>query len=75
MKNKILLAAVAGLSTVATTANAALDAAVVNGIKTEVLGDVGTAVTAGFGVMAVVLGASIGMSVLGRFISKGANGG
>ena len=75
MKNKFLLAAVAGLLTVATTANAALDAAVVNGIKTEVLGDVGTAVTAGFGVMAVVLGASIGMSVLGRFISKGANGG
>lgn len=62
-------------ATMATTASAAIDAAAVTAIQTEVLGDVETAVGAGFAIMAVVLGASVGMSLLGRFISKGANGG
>ncbi|MBN8446206.1 MAG: hypothetical protein J0M22_12145 [Gammaproteobacteria bacterium] len=75
MKAKILSAALVGLSFVASTAHAALDAAVVTSVKDGVIADAGTAVTAGFGVMAVVLGASVGMSLLGRFISKGANGG
>ena len=56
-------------------AHAALDAATVTAIQTEVLGDVSTAVAAGFAVLAVVLASSIGFSLLGRFISKGANGG
>ncbi|MGO3685999.1 MAG: hypothetical protein ACTJGV_14960 [Proteus vulgaris] len=58
-----------------TTARAALDEAQVTAIQTEVLADVATAVTAGFAVLAVVLASSIGFSLLGRFISKGANGG
>lgn len=62
----------AGLST---TASAALDEAAVTAIQTEVLADVSTAVAAGFAVLAVVLASSIGFSLLGRFISKGANGG
>ncbi|WP_217876711.1 hypothetical protein [Pseudoalteromonas shioyasakiensis] len=57
------------------SAHAALDAAQVTAIQTEVLGDVSTAVAAGFAVLAVVLASSIGFSLLGRFISKGANGG
>lgn len=57
------------------TAHAALDEAQVTAIQTEVLADVTTAVGAGFAVLAVVLASSIGFSLLGRFISKGANGG
>lgn len=57
------------------SAHAAIDAAQVTAIQTEVLADVDTAVAAGFAIMAVVLAASVGMSLLGRFISKGANGG
>jgi hypothetical protein len=57
------------------TAHAALDEAQVTAIQTEVLSDVTTAVGAGFSVLAVVLASSIGFSLLGRFISKGANGG
>jgi hypothetical protein len=57
------------------TASAALDDAQVTAIQTEVLADVSTAVSAGFAVLAVVLASSIGFSLLGRFISKGANGG
>lgn len=75
MKAKILSAVLVGVSFIATSAHAALDAAVVTAVKDGVVADAGTAVTAGFAVMAVVLGASVGMSLLGRFISKGANGG
>lgn len=75
MNKKVLLAIATVTAFAATSAHAALDAAVVTGIKTEVLGDIDTAVAAGFAIMAVVLGASVGMSLLGRFISKGANGG
>ena len=76
MKAKTLLTTVVvALSVIATSAHAALDAAVVTAVKDGVIADAGTAVTAGFAVMAVVLGASVGMSLLGRFISKGANGG
>ena len=57
------------------TASAALDATVVADIQAEVLGDVGTAVAAGFAVLAVVLASSIGFSLLGTFIKKGASGG
>ncbi|MCF2916405.1 MULTISPECIES: hypothetical protein [unclassified Pseudoalteromonas] len=57
------------------SAHAALDAAQVTAIQTEVLGDVSTAVGAGFAVLAVSLASSIGFSLVGRFISKGANGG
>lgn len=56
-------------------AHAALDQAVVDGIQAEVIGDIGIATTAGFAILAVSLGATVGMSLIGRFISKGANGG
>jgi len=62
-------------ATLSTSANAALDSAQVTAIQTEVLGDVSLAVGAGFAVLAVVLASSIGFSLLGRFISKGASGG
>jgi hypothetical protein len=76
MKAKLLLSTVVvAAATFVSTAHAALDATVVATVKDGVLADAGTAVTAGFAVMAVVLGASVGMSLLGRFISKGANGG
>lgn len=76
MKAKILLSTVVVMAaTISTAAHAALDAAVVSSVKDTVIADAGTATTAGFAVMAVVLGASVGMSLLGRFISKGANGG
>lgn len=72
---KIVSVALVALGTVACAAQAALDSTQVTAIQTEVLGDVDTAVTAGFAVMAVVLASTIGMSLLGRFMSKGANGG
>lgn len=76
MKAKVLLSTLlVAVATVSSAAHAALDAAVVSGVKDTVIADAGTATTAGFAVMAVVLGASVGMSLLGRFISKGANGG
>lgn len=76
MKAKTLLTVSAvALSVFASTAHAALDAALVTAVKDGVIDDAGTATGAGFAVMAVVLGASVGMSLLGRFISKGANGG
>jgi len=70
--NKSNLVIATGLTFMATNANAALDATVVDGIKTEVLADVGTAVTAGFAVLGVVIASRVGMSLLSRFISKGA---
>jgi hypothetical protein len=66
---------VIALSTVAAGSQAAIDAAVVTSVKDAILADVATASTAGFAVMAVVLATSIGMSLLGRFVSKGASGG
>ena len=73
---KALLISIASTGAVLSgTAQAALDEAQVTAIQTEVLADVTTAVGAGFAVLAVVLASSIGFSLLGRFISKGANGG
>lgn len=43
-------------------------------VQTEVLSKVGIAVTAGFAIMTVVLGASIGFGLLSKFINKGAQG-
>lgn len=62
-------------SAFAANANAALDSALIDALKTEVLADIGLAVAAGFGIMTVVVASSIGMAVLGRFVSKGASGG
>lgn len=76
MKAKKLLSTVLVMAaTLSASAHAALDATLVSTVKDGVIADAGTATTAGFAVMAVVLGASVGMSLLGRFISKGANGG
>lgn len=79
MKKSYLNAVVASVLTTATvvasSAHAALDSAKVTEIQTEVLGDVSVAVGAGFAVLAVVLASSIGFSLLGTFIKKGASGG
>lgn len=75
-KQNIVLTALLTLgAAVSGAAHAALDAAQVTAIQTEVIADVNTAVTAGFAIMAVALASSVGMSLLGRFIAKGANGG
>lgn len=74
-KPLVLTSLVALIGTVSSSAFAALDEAAVTSIQTEVLGDVTVAVGAGFAVLAVVLASSIGFSLLGTFIRKGANGG
>ena len=71
----VLASVVTTAAAIASSAHAALDSAIVTQVQTEVLGDVSTAVGAGFAIMAVVLASAVGMSLLGRFISKGANGG
>lgn len=71
----IISGVVLSLATISSAANAALDEAVVNAVKSTIIADAGTAVQAGFAVMAVVLGASVGMTLLGKFINKGASGG
>jgi hypothetical protein len=55
-------------------ASAALDPTDVDAIKAAVLSDAGTAASAGFAVMAVVLGLSVGFGLLSSFIKKGARG-
>lgn len=72
---KLFSAVVVVLAAFATSAHAALDQVAVTAIQTEVLSDVDVALTAGLAVMAVVLASSIGMSLLGKFMSKGASGG
>ena len=62
-------------SLLAFNAQAALVQSDVDAIALEVTTDIGVAVAAGFGILAVSLASSVGMSLLGRFISKGANGG
>jgi hypothetical protein len=73
-KTKTVASLTAVTALVSGSANAALDSTVITAIQTEVLGDVGLAVAAGFAILAVVLASSVGMSLLSRFINKGANG-
>ncbi|WP_368165811.1 hypothetical protein [Aeromonas sp. R9-1] len=53
---------------------AALDATAVGAIKDAVIADAGTASTAGFAVMAVVLSMAIGFGLVQSFIRRGAQG-
>jgi hypothetical protein len=55
-------------------ANAALDAAKVTALETEVLADVSTAAGSGFTVFTVVIATTVGFALLSKFINKGANG-
>ncbi len=73
-KRRVVTAFAGTTALLATNANAALDSTVIDSIKTEVLGDVNLAVAAGFAILAVTLASSVGMSLLSRFINKGANG-
>ncbi|MBE0349288.1 hypothetical protein [Pseudoalteromonas lipolytica] len=75
LKAAVIATFVTAGAALSSSAHAALDATQVTAIQTEVLGDVSTAVGAGFAVLAVSLASSIGFSLVGRFISKGANGG
>ncbi len=68
-------AVVIALGTMGASAHAVIDATVLSDIKASVLADVATASGTGFAVMGVVLAASIGMSLLGTFVRKGASGG
>ncbi len=72
---KLSTALIIALGTVGSVVHAEIDATAVTAIKSSILADVATAAAAGFSVMAVVLATSIGMSLLGRFVSKGASGG
>ncbi len=73
-KRKVVASFTTGTALVASSANAALDATQITAIQTEVLADVALAVAAGFAILAVVLASNVGMSLLSRFINKGANG-
>lgn len=73
--NAVIAAVLSTGAIVSSSAHAALDSAKVTEIQTEVLSDVTLAVGAGFAVLAVVLASSIGFSLLGSFIKKGASGG
>ena len=73
-KSKTVASFTTSTALVASSANAALDATAITSIQTEVLADVALAVAAGFAILAVVLASSVGMSLLSRFINKGANG-
>ena len=74
-KKSLATSILAGLGAMSASAQAALDQTLVDGIRDAGIADAGVATTAGFAVMTVVLGASVGFSLLGRFIAKGANGG
>jgi hypothetical protein len=73
-QRKVNASFAAGIATVGGSAHAALDSAAITAIQTEVLADVALAVAAGFAILAVVLASNVGMSLLSRFINKGANG-
>lgn len=74
-KNTALLVAIgSALATVGSSAFAALDATAVTAVQTAVTTDTATASAAGFAVMTVVLGTSIGFGLLSKFINKGAKG-
>lgn len=74
MGKKVTAGVVTAGALIAGPASAALDATEVTNIKDAVLADASTAAGAGFAVMAVVLGLSVGFSLLSSFIKKGARG-
>ncbi|ATG73931.1 hypothetical protein AN401_08740 [Zobellella denitrificans] len=74
MKKSILGVTAVTSTLVAGTASAALDATAVADIQAAVIADASTAAGAGFAVMTVVLGLSVGFGLLRAFISKGARG-
>lgn len=70
---KVLVTAMTVTATVASsTANAALDQAVVDSIANGVNADAAIAAGAGFAVLAVVLGYRIGMGLIKGFITSAA---
>lgn len=73
-ENRKVLAASFGVSiaTASTSASAALDQAVVDGISTAVIADAAIAAGAGFTVLAVVLGYRVGMNLVKGFIASAA---
>lgn len=76
MNKKIAIFSLLSALTVAAAspAMAALDAAKVTALETEVLADVTVATGSGFTVFTVVIAASVGFALLSKFINKGANG-
>ena len=70
---KLALSGVGGLAVMSGAANAALDAAAVTAVQTEVLGDVALAAAAAIAIMTVVLGWDVGISLLKKFTKKGAS--
>jgi len=73
MKKKLLLTALAAGSVVTTSAHAAIDQTTVDGIVTGISADAGIAIAAGFAILAVVLGARVGFSLVKTFISAGSS--
>ncbi|WP_105188897.1 hypothetical protein [Pseudoalteromonas sp. T1lg48] len=73
-KTAITSVLVTGMALATSAAHAALDPVKVTAVETEVLADVATAAGSGMTVLGTVLATSVGMSLLSRFINKGANG-
>ncbi|MCD6678898.1 hypothetical protein [Vibrio cholerae] len=71
---KALLASIgAAAATASTSASAALETDIVNGIATAVNADAAIAAGAGFTVLAVVLGYRVGMNLVKGFIASAAS--
>ncbi|MCX9568108.1 hypothetical protein [Vibrio cholerae] len=70
---KALLASIGAAATASTSASAALEADVVNGIATAVNADAAIAAAAAFTVLAVVLGYRVGMNLVKGFIASAAS--
>jgi len=65
---------VGGVLLSAGAAMAAIPADSVTALQSEITGDIGTASVAGYAIMTVSLGATIGMGLMSRFMNKGARG-
>lgn len=73
MKKTIIGATTVALGTVASSAHAALDQTIVDGIVSGVTADAGIAIAAGFSILAIVLGGRVGFGLVKSFIASGAS--
>ncbi|MGY5767755.1 hypothetical protein [Vibrio cincinnatiensis] len=72
-RKKVVVASIATFSMLSSTAHAALDQSIVDGIVTGVTADASIAIAAGFTILAVVLGGRVGFGLVKSFIASGAS--
>lgn len=72
-RKSVTVAVTGAVATVSTSANAALDQAVVDSIVAGVTSDAGIAIAAGFAILAVVLGGRVGFGLVRSFITAGSS--